>query len=90
MTDLPAAIAALPFVASRLGVATRLWVITPTGDWSADNVRGKEYADAAIACMIEQQAPNLLPNIVKAIRLSDGPWTGVEVGFFQRIAERLS
>lgn len=90
MTDLPSAIAALPFVTSKLGVATRLWDVTPTSDWSADNARGRDYADAAIACMVEHQAPTLLPNIVKAIRLSDSPWTGLEVGFFQRIAERLS
>lgn len=90
MTDIPTAIAALPFTDAPLGRAARLWVVTSTGDWAADNRLGREYADAAVSCMKEQDVPNLLGHIVKAMRLSTAPWTGIEVGFFQRIAERLS
>ncbi len=77
----------LPFVVMTLGTPTQLWVPKSAGDYQADNETGKRYADALIAVMREHEAPNLLGQVVKAMV---EPWSGVEVGFMHRIAERLT
>lgn len=90
MTSTNDAIASLPFTAAKLGVATRLWVVEPSGDWAADNEAGRNHAESLIACMAEHDLPNLLGLIVKAMKQDGGTWSGIEVGFFHRLAERLS
>lgn len=68
----------LPFVRGPL-----LWVTQPTGVWGEDNLTGRGYADA----LADLGEPSLLYFVVQAM----GPpaqWSGVEVGFFHRLAER--
>lgn len=72
----------LPFVQG-----TRLWVTAPTGDWAQDNETGRGHADVLVDHIAEHGPPTLLAWVAKAI-VEHGAWTGVEVGFFHRIAER--
>jgi len=63
------------------------WKTSSTGDWEADNLRGRLFADAAIAAMREADFEPLLGLI--AID-QQGVNDGVVVGFWHRISERLS
>lgn len=78
----------LPFVDTSDGVPTRLWTPTPSGDWTADNATGHGYADALVDFMRENERPPLLGQVAHAMAAT-GQWSGVEVGFFHRLAERL-
>lgn len=88
MTPAADAIADLPFTHAKLGVPTRLWVVQPTKDWAADNETGRRYAESLLNCIREHEMSSLLGQVVKAMKQSDTGWTGIEVGFFHRLAER--
>lgn len=65
------------------------WCPARTGDWAADNITGRLYADRVISELQgEAKAPNFLGSIVRDM-VRKGIYSGVEVGFFQRIAEVL-
>lgn len=70
----------LPFVREN-----DLWVTSPTHVWREDNDTGRQYADALLA----EGHPPLLCFVVQAIGPRD-QWSGIEVGFFQRLAERAA
>lgn len=62
--------------------------IIRTGDWQTDCANGREYARKMIA-KIQDSCPsnlNFFGNAMKAIA-AGGVFGGVEVGFFQQIAE---
>lgn len=80
-------LAALPFVTVRMGQPTALWRVSASGDWTADNALGREYAEALLAHMFANDNPTLLGMVCREIT-SRGAWTGVEVGFFQHIAQK--
>ena len=61
------------------------WAVSPTGDWSADNARGRELARKLLAHMRGNEAPNALGVVIKAM-IACGAYTGVEVGFLTTIA----
>lgn len=79
------ALSTLPFVTVRMGQPTALWIVSPTGDWAADNAQGAAYADDLLAHMFANDNPSLLGMVCKEIT-ARGHWTGIEVGFFQHIA----
>lgn len=79
----------LPFVREVTGLPTQLWVATPTGAWAADNATGHGYADVLLAYIEATGNLTLLGFVVKAIGQS-GQWSGIEAGFFHRLAERAS
>jgi hypothetical protein len=61
----------------------------PSGDWSADNRAGRDFATDLIERMATEEAPFLLGNLAKGM-VAGGRYGGVEVGFFHRIAETLT
>jgi hypothetical protein len=74
--------------ADQAGSEINLWAPTETGDWATDTATGRTYAAELIDVMRTNEAPMLLGHVAKAIaaRSKHG---GVEVGFFQLIAEKL-
>lgn len=78
----------LPFVRQTFGAAVRLWVVEPSGDWAEDNITGRDYADLLLAYIRVNGNLPLLGMVCREIGRVGGAWTGVEAGFFQRIAER--
>jgi hypothetical protein len=74
--------ALLPFV-----TRASLWQPATTGNWAEDNATGREHAEALLHLIAETNTHPMLGQVVQAIAKS-GQWGGVEVGFFQRIAER--
>ena len=73
---------------NQAGSEINLWAPAETGDWAADTVTGRAYASELISVMRDNEAPMLLGHIVKAMG-SRGKHGGIEVGFFQLIAEKL-
>ena len=59
------------------------------GNWAADNALGRAYADELVSFMRKRDCPNLLGATVKRM-IDQGSFGGVEVGFFQRIAEQAT
>ena len=69
------------------------WAVDASGDWSADCKKGREVASTLMGVMYpldEAGPPNeiLLGYVARAI-IEKGRYSGVEVGFFQEIAESL-
>jgi hypothetical protein len=64
------------------------WVVTETGDRSADNDLGREYARLLIRYIRANQTPFLMGYVMKAIA-EKGRISGVEIGFFQGIGHGL-
>lgn len=84
---MPATLATLPFAEAKPGTAARLWVVSPSGCWSTDNDVGGAHADALISFMAENNQPMLLGLVAGAIAKS-GQQSGIECGFFHRLAVR--
>jgi hypothetical protein len=63
-----------------------VWAPDITGDWTIDCSRGRAYAEEALDFMRATDNPSCLGHIVKGM-IGAGRYTGVEVGFLQRIAE---
>lgn len=77
---------ALPFVQiDEHGRVASLWDVAPSGDWSADNAAGADFAEALIQLMSAAEMPPILGHVMQAIGRA-GAWTGIEVGFCHRIA----
>jgi hypothetical protein len=74
--------------ANQVGSEINLWAPTETGDWATDTATGRTYASELISVMRDNEAPMLLGHVGKAISVR-GKHGGVEVGFFQQIAEKL-
>ncbi|WP_458393494.1 hypothetical protein [Rhizobium brockwellii] len=74
--------------AAQAGSEIDLWTPAETGDWATDNATGRAYALELIGVMKANEAPILLGHVAKAIG-ARGKHGGVEVGFFQQIAEKL-
>jgi hypothetical protein len=64
------------------------WVAEETGDWAADNERGREYARLLIRYIRANQTPFLLGYVMKAIA-QKGRVSGVEIGFFNGLGHEL-
>lgn len=64
------------------------WVVTETGDYSADNDLGREYARLLVRYIRANQTPFLMGYVMKAIA-EKGRISGVEIGFFQGIGHAL-
>lgn len=75
-------ISSLPFVQ----YPGKYWVVEATGDYMADNMRGAEYAHAAIAAMEATQFTPLLGWIVDGM-IKSGEYNGVVIGFMHAISE---
>lgn len=73
---------------SQAGSEINLWAPTETGEWATDTAAGRTYAAELIDVMRTNEAPMLLGHVAKAI-VARGKHGGVEVGFFQQIAEKL-
>ncbi|MCK6102903.1 hypothetical protein [Brevundimonas sp. EYE_349] len=84
----PHALAVLPFVVIEDGRPVTLWQARSTGDYAADNAVGAAHADALAAHMSATDNPTLLGMVARNIPDQDA-WTGVEVGFFHRLAELM-
>lgn len=61
------------------------WVSGQTGDWTKDNEIGRARADELLALIASTCCPAYLVSVAQAIAKS-GNWSGVEAGFFTRIA----
>lgn len=77
----------LPFVDSIEGQATSLWTVQRTGDFEADCATGRAHAMALSDYIARAGDPAFLPLVARDI-MRAGQWTGVEIGFFQGIAQR--
>ena len=64
------------------------WVVEPSGNWSADNDTGREYAKALMRYSRAHQTPFILGYVMKEIARK-GSITGIEVGFFNAIGEAM-
>jgi hypothetical protein len=64
------------------------WNHEPSGDYAADCKRGREIAVDLMRKMYFENAPLLLGNTAKAIT-ERGRFDGLEIGFFQAIAEAV-
>lgn len=86
--SIPRAPSCVPHLAApgALGKAVNLWSPEVCGDWTVDCARGRAYADEVIASMRSTGNPGSLGHIVKSM-ISNGAYTGVEVGFLQRFGE---
>ncbi len=64
----------------------RLWQPPRTGDSAHDFRMGRNYADELVQAMVDAEAPNLLIQVIKAIKATPefGP---LEIAFLNRIAE---
>ncbi|MBX3476682.1 MAG: hypothetical protein KF910_03690 [Brevundimonas sp.] len=71
-------------VADQTGARRDLWAVSPSGDYADECATGRAYADE-IRAEIEAGNPAILGHVVQAI--AGRPWSGIEVGFFHRIAE---
>lgn len=60
-----------------------------SGDWAKDNAIGRDFADETVLAIAEKDAPFILGHTVKAM-IKKGDYNGVEVGFFNRLSERLN
>lgn len=81
----------LPFVRRHTDESGELdiWFTLRSGDWAADNAKGREYANACIDYMRHNRAPGFLGHVVKAM-IGKAQFGGVEVGFFAYIADRVT
>jgi hypothetical protein len=66
-----------------------LWEDSNTEDWGADNRSGRQKADAMLNDLHNGTSCSILGHTVKQM-IEIGHYGGVEVGFFQRLAERLA
>lgn len=80
------ALSDLPFVVVRVGLPTNLWRVDASGDYVADCATGASHADALLEHMDLNENPSLLAMVAREAARAD--WTGVQVGFFQRLAEK--
>lgn len=80
------ALSDLPFVVVRVGLPTNLWRVEPSGDYAKDCALGASHADALLEHMDVNENPSLLGMVAREAARAD--WTGVQVGFFHRIAEK--
>jgi len=71
---------------SFYGGGDSLWAPDRTGNYADDCDRGRAYARELITYMRLRDAPMMLGYVSRAI--GAGEWSGVEVGFFQELAER--
>lgn len=58
-----------------------------SGDYTADCKVGREVADDVLAHMRSKDFPSLLGNVVRQM-IEHKRYSGIEVGFCHRIAER--
>ena len=79
-------LSSLPFVVCEPGHPARLWVVEPSGDWTTDCTTGRTHAAALIAFMAVDGNTQQLGHVIRAIGQA-GQWTGVEVGFYQGLAD---
>jgi hypothetical protein len=68
-------------------VGDDFWVDAATGDWGTDCQIGRDRADSLVAQMRKRE--DLHPRFTRSMQtlVERGSFTGVEVGFFQRILE---
>ena len=77
-----------PGLPGALGRIVETWSPHVTGDWSIDCARGRTYADEALDFMRQSNNPTYLGHVVKGM-IGNGAYSGVEVGFMQRIGELI-
>lgn len=65
------------------------WAIEATGNYAMDCQRGREAAGELNRAMFFGSCPPLLGSVARAI-VAKGNFSGLEVGFFQQIAEDLA
>ncbi len=63
------------------------WVDAATGDWESDCLTGRQRADVLVSELRNRE--DLYPRFLRSMKtvVERGHWTGVEVGFFQRLME---
>lgn len=66
-----------------------LWAVDPTGVWGDDNRTGARYAEELIAYIRRPGRHIPLLGLIVAEIARRGYTTGVEIGFFHRIALEL-
>ena len=69
-----------------MSATVKVWEAKETGDWGEDNLLGRRMARQCIQTMREQEAPLLLGAVVREV-VAKGRYGGIEIGFFQEIAE---
>lgn len=65
------------------------WNVTASGDYAADCATGAAHADDLLAYLRAGGLPATLSHTVASIAKRGGDLTGIEVGFFHRIATEL-
>ena len=78
----------LPFVRTSGGQVVQLWSPRRTGTWGEDNAIGRGYAGELLQVMRRSGATTLLGQVMRSI-VEGGQHEGVEVGFYQALAEQL-
>ena len=70
----------------KVGPHLDFWHLEPTADWGEDCRVGRDAASELTRYMDFARGPNLLGSVVREM-IQKGRFTGLEVGFCQRIAE---
>lgn len=77
----------LPFVVvPTAGHPAQLWVTQPVADWATNCTTGRLYGHLLCRYMEATSDTSMLGKVSEAI-VAAGQWTGIEVGFFQAIAD---
>jgi len=63
------------------------WSDAATGDWSQDCLTGRKRAETVIGCLVSKPDSMCMFTAIMRDMATKGQWTGVEVGFCQRLAE---
>ena len=63
------------------------WSDAATGNWATDCTTGRERAELVIGCLTSKTNAMSMFTAIMRDMAAKGQWTGVEVGFCQRLAE---
>lgn len=70
------------------GRATSFWYVEPTGDWGKDCAQGRNLATELLDYMRRTANTPILSHVMQSMGELTRPWSGLEVGFCQMIAEQ--
>lgn len=71
----------LPFIKWIGNKIEDAWAVDSTGDWAADNAKGRAYANSLISYIQQSGDHSLLGAVVRAMSRHN-KFSAIEVGFF--------
>jgi len=68
-------------------VGKDFWSDAATGNWAEDCITGRTRAELVVGCLASKQEALCMFTASMRDMVEKGQWTGVEVGFCQRVIE---